>query len=425
MKSKVKYIILLVFFCLIMAANLGLIKEAKAETSGESLKSEIEKKNEELKKIKEEIQKTQEELKKKEDETKTYKGEIKTLENNIKQLNLGIKSAEVSLGKLDLEINSLGGEIVDIEKEIENKNYSMKKILKEMQFSDNTNTVSIFLKSRSLSEGVSNMQSLLDLNNQISVEVENLKNLRGDLSEKKDDRSNKKEEVSLQNKNLTYRKVIVEDQQNEKEKLLNFSEKQADEYSNKLEDLRVRQEEIANEISDIEKKLKENINPEDLPLVGSLLSLPIQGRTLNEILTQGYGYTDFARFSYKSQFHNGIDLGIPIGTPLFSSGEGEIVAVGNQDNYCYRGAYGRFIVVKHSNGKITSLYAHLSKYIVSPGQTVKKGELIGYTGNSGYSTGPHLHFTTYVTSSFYMGSSKYCGPMPFGASLNPLDYLKL
>jgi murein DD-endopeptidase MepM/ murein hydrolase activator NlpD len=277
------------------------------------------------------------------------------------------------------------------------------------------------LKSRSLSEGVSNIQNLLDLKSQISDKVEVLKSLKDDLNVKVKDRSDKKEEVVLQNKNLTYRKTIAQEQQEEKNKLLSLTKKQAEEYSEKLNDLVKRQEEIAKEIEDIETKLKNDFNSENLKGIGEVLLLPIKG-AINDFLTQGYGITSFSS-NYKSGFHNGIDLGIPTGTPVFASADGIVEATGNQDSYCYKGAYGRFVIIKHQENKLTTLYAHLSKYLVSPNQTVKRGELIGYSGSSGFSTGPHLHFTVYASETFYMGQSRMCGQMPFGAHLNPTEYM--
>jgi len=82
------------------------------------------------------------------------------------------------------------------------------------------------------------------------------------------------------------------------------------------------------------------------------------------------------------------------------------------------------VVIKHNNN-LTTLYGHLSRIVAKTGDTVKRGDLIGYEGSTGYATGPHIHFTVYASPTFYMGSSKTCGPMPFGGDLNPTLYLSL
>jgi murein DD-endopeptidase MepM/ murein hydrolase activator NlpD len=86
--------------------------------------------------------------------------------------------------------------------------------------------------------------------------------------------------------------------------------------------------------------------------------------------------------------------------------------------------------VKHNNG-LTTLYGHLSKYIVSIGQRVERGEVIGYVGSTGYATGPHLHFTVFASQTLVPARpgypegtkpSKSCGPMPVGGDLDPTKY---
>lgn len=84
---------------------------------------------------------------------------------------------------------------------------------------------------------------------------------------------------------------------------------------------------------------------------------------------------------------NGVDLACRLGTPVGSAAAGTVIAA----KMGYNGGYGNMIVVDHPNGTQT-LYGHLSKISVSQGQSVSEGEVLGYTGNSGQSTGPHLHF---------------------------------
>jgi len=101
-----------------------------------------------------------------------------------------------------------------------------------------------------------------------------------------------------------------------------------------------------------------------------------------------------------------------------------VAETGNQDKFCPKGAYGRFIVINHTNN-LTTLYGHLSLIdpSIAKGVIVKRGDIIGYVGKTGYATGPHLHLTVYASATFYMGKSRSCGPMPYGGYLNPADYL--
>lgn len=86
--------------------------------------------------------------------------------------------------------------------------------------------------------------------------------------------------------------------------------------------------------------------------------------------------------------YNGVDIGAPVGTPIFASAGGNVIISRSQG---WNGGYGTYIVIKHDNGTQT-LYAHNSENIVRTGWHVVQGQVIGYVGSTGKSTGPHLHF---------------------------------
>ena len=179
---------------------------------------------------------------------------------------------------------------------------------------------------------------------------------------------------------------------------------------------------MAEEIDKLEDELRKTFNvsllPEKRP---GVLSMPIQ----NPRITQNWGEISNL---YRGKPHNGLDIGAPIGTPIFAARAGKVTAVGNND----RLQYGRYILIEHDNG-LSTLYAHLSFIKGETGATVARGDIIGYTGNTGYSTGPHLHFTVFATDAVAIGElkSKICGASTYkiplltktGGYLNPLSYL--
>ncbi len=97
--------------------------------------------------------------------------------------------------------------------------------------------------------------------------------------------------------------------------------------------------------------------------------------------------------------HTGVDLSASIGTPIRAAASGVIV------HASYYSGYGRYIKIKHSSA-INTAYGHLSRIVVRNGQRVSQGQIIGYTGNSGYSTGPHLHYEV-------MKNGRFVNPMSF------------
>lgn len=95
-------------------------------------------------------------------------------------------------------------------------------------------------------------------------------------------------------------------------------------------------------------------------------------------------------FTGEPGYHQGIDISTERGQPVFSTADGVI------DSSSYTGDYGNLIVIKHGFG-LTTRYGHLSSFAVRAGQSVKRGEVIGYVGSTGRSTGPHLHYEVLVS----------------------------
>lgn len=96
----------------------------------------------------------------------------------------------------------------------------------------------------------------------------------------------------------------------------------------------------------------------------------------------GYRYHPILHFT---RFHAGVDIGAGWGAPIVAAGDGRVVGAG------WGGGYGREVEIAHGGG-LTSLYGHMSEIVAQPGSYVRAGQLIGYVGSSGLSTGPHLHF---------------------------------
>ncbi|MGW4729276.1 murein hydrolase activator EnvC family protein [Streptomyces shenzhenensis] len=135
--------------------------------------------------------------------------------------------------------------------------------------------------------------------------------------------------------------------------------------------------------------------PPLLDHTGSQWTLPVHGY----VLSAGFG----ADGSHWAHRHTGQDFAVPVGTPVHAVGAGVVVATGCD------GAFGNNIVIRHDNGYYTQ-YAHLSVLQVSTGQYVRPGDPIALSGNSGNSSGPHLHFEVRVTPEF-------------GSAVNPVIWM--
>ena len=150
-------------------------------------------------------------------------------------------------------------------------------------------------------------------------------------------------------------------------------------------------------------------------------------------ITQYFGNTTFATANpqiYGNRGHNAIDLRASDGTPVTAARTGVVQATGNTDEQrgCY--SYGKWVLIKHDNG-LSTLYAHLSLISVGTETPVGTGQLVGYSGRTGYATGPHLRFGVFASAGVRVqqfSSSINCKQVSVpivdpSAYLNPLSYL--
>lgn len=387
----------------------------------EQLNQIIQEKARQLQEIQNQLQETQKNLSETEHKSQSLKQELGAIKGNIKQLDLGIKSNEIKIQKLSLEVDALQYDIDGTERAIAVKRSALTTIVQELQVLDDEDPLILFLRTKTLAEGVSEQAHLVEINTNLAGDVAALQKLNNELNNTLGATVEKKEGIENERRALRTKKTLVEDQKKERQQLLGETKNQERLYQKTIEDLAKKQGEIASEIEAIESELRLKINRNALPVARKgVLGWPVSG---SERLTQGYGATPFAlRGGYRGKWHNGVDIGGPYGTAILAAEEGVILNTGNQDLFCRRGAYGKYVVLRHANN-LTTLYAHLSDSTAQPGMRVKRGDVIGYLGNTGYSRGAHLHFTVYDANTFSMRPSRSCGLMPSGGDLDPQQYL--
>lgn len=427
--------------CVVLILTVSSFASAQ-EKSLYELRQEIEKRNEEIRKLEEETEKFRQEVSAHQEKGKTLKEEIRRLDRNIQQLQKDIAITERRIEKLELEIEAVELEIREKEFTLYKFRSGLGALLQLWVEKEGRPIIAALLSYRAISDLFRQIDSFSLLQKKILDSLSLIKDLKEDLEEKKKEAEKKKEEEVDLKRLLSGRRIALSGERQERNYLLRETLSQEKKYQQLLNEREKRIAALAEEIREIEEKIRITIDPSSLPPKGSgVLGWPLPdvalascwqpGVTAKNCITQFFGYTQFAAVGgYNGKGHNGVDFRASFGTPVLSADRGIVEAVGDTDIGCRGASYGKWILIRHPNN-LSTLYAHLSGIVVSQGQEVGRGEHIGFSGSSGYATGPHLHFALFAAQAVEVTQlrSRVCGRMmilpiaPINGYLDPLDYL--
>ncbi len=351
----------------------------------------------------------------------TLKNQIQNLKNQISALEANIKLTGKKIDKTEVEIVGVEDHIQTTQEKIDYQRSTIRQLLQYLAKRDNETLVGVLMKNASLSEYFNQEQYALTVNSSLLDAVNDLKATEEDLSNQKEDLEGRKKELETLRQQAAAEKASLSNVTADKNKVLKDTKGQEAQYQKMLADVEERERQANLEVFKLEEELRRSLDPNSLPSARhGVLSLPVNGR-----ISQAYGciHTSWARKSYplcddkKGGFHNGLDIAAALGTPLRAAEGGKVVAEGNAPY-----AYGIWTAIEHPNGLVTA-YTHMSTRAVEVGQTVARGDIVGYMGSTGYSTGSHLHFMVYAPRSFSVKKSAISGLLPIGATLSPKDYL--
>jgi len=385
----------------------------------DDLKQQIEEKNKEIEQLEEQARQYQKTLKQTQQQKNTLQNQLNVIQGRINKLRADINVTSAQISRANLQIEELTLQIYEKENQIEKHKENIAGIIRTIYEYDEKTLLELVLENEKFSDFLNQLEYIELLQKNVQKDLQSLKALKSALEEQKSEIEAQKHDLEIYNAQLSSQKQIQDQQRAQKSYLLRKTRGQEQRYQQLLADIKEKQRQIQEEIFELEEKLRLTLDPESIPKPRSgVLSWPNEG-----LLTQFYGYTPNSKKLYKSGFHNGIDIAAGYGAPIRAARDGVIRAMGNSDNYCPGGAYGRWIAIKHDNN-LTTFYAHLSAYgKYGIGDEVKRGDIIGYEGSSGYSTGSHLHFGVYASNTFMLKQSKWCGKLPIGATINPMNYL--
>jgi len=317
-----------------------------------------------------------------------------SLQNTLAQLDLSRKKLTASInvtknkiGTLQLEIQNLSKGIASAEGAI-----GLAETIRHLNEVEGRSIVLAFLSSSDISSIWSDMEETRQLQDAMNEDIGELSEQKTSLTETKDATEVKRGQLLVQQKNLVAEQGSLDATRRAQNELLAQTKSQESNYQTILQDKQAAKAAFERTLEELESKLQFTLDPSRLPPSGKgILRWPLD----NVVVTQKFGKTADSGRLYASGSHNGVDFRASIGTPIKSALSGTVIGTGSTDGGgCY--SYGKWVLIRHGNG-LSTLYAHLSQIDVSEGNAVSTGQIIGYSGFTGYATGPHLHLTVFAS----------------------------
>ncbi len=390
------------------------------------LQSKIDQKNADIDKLEQEIAQYQTQLNSLGAQKSSLNGSIAELDINRKKLAADIAVTQNKIDKTNLKIEGLSSQIGTKEEAISSDSESIALGIRHTNELEQGNITATILSERNFTSIWNDIDNIATVQDTIRETIINLKQTKGELEDTRTETIAAKNELTKLRSQLADEKKIVDQNAKEKQTLLAQTKNSEASYQKLLVDRLAKKTAFEKEVSDYESQLKYILDPSSLPK-GGVLGWPLQ----SVLITQLFGKTESGKRLYVNGTHNGVDFRASVGTPVMALSDGVVAGTGDTDLQCAGVSFGRFVLIKYNNG-LASTFGHLSLIKVHQGMNVSRGDIVGYSGNTGYSTAPHLHVSVYARDAVDVQTlpSKSCPgrvltqPIsPINAYLDPLYYL--
>ncbi len=347
--------------------------------------------------------------------------DIAIIQKEIRGLEQQITLTSTKIDKTKIEIGGLESSIFDAQQLINRQRETVGELLIFLNQRDGENLMATLIKNENISTFLSEAQQLANVNNKLLELIGDLREHKQQLEQNKNQLEGKKVELISLNAEQQAKRSSLTGVKSQKDTILAQTKGQEAEYQKMLTAAEKKRNELFTQMRQLES---DAITGGLYEIRVKATGVPPRGTKLfaypedSYRLTQGYGMTTYAkRGAYGGSPHNGIDIAGGYGTPLKSIGAGEIVANG------FNSGFGNWVAVKHDSYSLVSVYGHMSAFApLRVGTKVAQGQVIGYEGSTGNSTGSHLHLSLYKDFFTYSKSGQLYFNY-FDGSINPLDYL--
>ncbi|MCI9539902.1 MAG: peptidoglycan DD-metalloendopeptidase family protein [Lachnospiraceae bacterium] len=359
---------------------------------------------------------TKDKLSDAEQDRKDMQNRIEAVEDKIKELDALRKDAKAYIAAMDAELAKAEENLVDLQnqtaakeeeiaqteielahaKEVESEQYESMKIRIQFMFENgNQSYLDLILNSGSIEEILNKVEYISQITEYDRKMLEEYKKTRAEIEEKEAQLVKEHEELEILVAQAEEEKAAIELLINSKAQQLAQYEEDIAASEAELEEMEAEAAALDNRIAELEEQWRQENSRVIYDGGQFLFPLDYYSRVTSE-----FGWRDHPIF-HTQRLHNGIDFGAPSGQPIKAAYRGEVVIAE------YSSSAGNYIMLNHGNG-LATVYMHCSKFNVSVGQVVEKGDIIGFVGSTGNSTGPHLHFSVRLNGE-YIDPGPYIG----------------
>lgn len=379
----------MVAFLLVLAALCAMLPTVSAENSSD-IQDEIDRLKEEADRIEQQQKEIENQIDENDAQTLSFAEEKMRIDNDLELARQEVENLEAQIHQYNLLVAEKQAELDEL---TEKQNTLMQKFrlrMRSLQERGNISYWQVLFHSASF-------EDMLMRKTMVEEIAASDQRMLGQIRENA-------EQVLLAKESLTEQKAMLEEKKVEQaaaQEALEQKRAESDQAISELiasrQDLVEEQERIQDDMDALEKEIaarEEELNRQQqqnnyVPVVteaGFLFPVSLNGY---QCMTSPYGYRVHP-ISGVTRLHNGVDLAAVTGTPIFASKSGVVTTA------CigWGNGYGNHVVINHGDG-FSTLYAHQSALNVYEGQIVSQGDVIGYVGSTGNSTGPHLHFTVF------------------------------
>ncbi len=397
---------------------------AEAQTTDTSgIQNEINQHNQQIANLEKEIAQYQQQLTTLGTAHKTLQSAISTIDISRQQTNTQIKVTRNKMDASALRLQQLSGEISEKQYQIAVNRKSVEQSLRDLSMAEENSIIEHIFGASSLADAWTAADASLSVSEALRANTATLSGITQQLGAQKADESSTRAKLAELGSELSSQQKELDVKKAEKATLLSQTKNQESSYQSLISKKRAEQASFQAALYQLSLKLKA-ADTSSIPNAGTgILKWPLD----SVHITQLFGKTTDSGRLYASGTHDGIDLGVPSGAAVHAALTGTVFAT--NEGAVQNCQYGKWVLIKHANG-LATLYAHLSKISVTNGQVVTTGDTIGYSGMTGYATGPHLHFTVYVASAVTLkqytcksGPTVTIPIAPPNGYLNPSAYL--